>query len=156
AGLALLAIIPALLSTWRNRTSPTERSFWLALLVSILLSAAIVYADAGWRALHVTNIFVACFLASAFGVGGVIAVRRAPVRRWQWQVGATSIAAAAVLLSVAPMLSRAQALREIAAHAAFGPLGPNEEVVLGGRTITGFLVLPDGAARPTSIPALHV
>jgi hypothetical protein len=155
AGLAMLAILPALLSTWRNRTSLAERSFWLVLFASILLSAAIVYADAGWRALHVTNIFVACFLASAFGVAGAIAVRPVAARHRQWQIGAVSIAAAAVLAILAPVLSRAQAMLEIAAHPAFTPLAANEQVVLGGRAITGFLVVPDGSARPISVPALH-
>jgi hypothetical protein len=76
--------------------------------------------------------------------------------RWQWQVGATAIAAAAGLVVLAPVLARAQAMREIAAHSAFEPVGPHERIVLGGRSITGFLVLPDGSARPTSIPSLHL
>jgi hypothetical protein len=120
------------------------------------LSAAIVYADDGWRALHVTHALVACFLASAFGARGVVTIRHATPRPWQWQVGAASIAAAAALFLLAPMLSRAQALREIAAHPAFDRTGPNEQVVAGGRHITGFLVVADEAERPRSIPALHV
>jgi hypothetical protein len=156
AALALLATIPALVLAWRHRTSPAERLFWLALLASILLSAAIVYADAGWRALHVTNIFVAAFLASTFGVTG--AIRPSPVvaARWPWQLGATVIAAAAGLVVLAPVLAKAQAMREIAAHPAFEPVGPHERIVLGGGSITGFLVVPDGSTRPTSIPSLHL
>jgi hypothetical protein len=157
AGVAFLAIVPALVFTWRNRTSAAERSFWLALLASILLSAAIVYADAGWRALHVTNILVAGFLASAFGAAGtVVTLRPLGGGRWQWQIGAAGIAAATVLVVLAPVLSRAQAMREIAGHPAFDPPGPNERIVLGGRSITGFLVLPDAADRPTAVPSLHL
>src|SRR5262249_13581122 len=112
--------------------------------------------DAGWRALHVTNIFVAGFLASAFGVAGAITPRPVAVTRWQWQVGATAIAAAAVLVVLAPVVAGAQAEADVAAHPAFDPVGPHERIVLGGRSITGFLVLPDGSARPASIPSLHL
>jgi len=156
AGLATLATLPGLLFTWRHRASPSERWFWLALFLGILLSAAVVYADDGWRTLHVTHAFAACFLALAFAAPGVVSVPRSLRRRRQWKAGAATMGAMAVLLLLVPALSRAQLGREIAAHPPFGRVPANEDIVLGGRAVTGFLVVPDGGARPAAIPALSV
>jgi hypothetical protein len=156
AALALLATLPGLLFTWRRRASPSERWFWLALFLGIFLSAAVVYADDGWRTLHVTHAFAACFLALAFAAPGVVSLPHSPRWRGQWKAGAAAIGVMAVLLLLAPVLARAQLGGILAAHPPFGRAGPNEDIVLGGRAVTGFLVVPDGGDRPASIPALSL
>src|SRR5262249_22010413 len=154
AGLAMLATLPGLLSTFRHRATASERWFWLALFLGVLLSAAVIYADDGWRAMHVTHAFAACLLALAFAAPGVVSVPRSPRWRPQWKAGVAALGVMAVLLLLAPFLSRAQLGREIAAHPPFGRAGPSEDIVLGGRAVTGFLVV--AGDRPASIPALHV
>jgi hypothetical protein len=153
AGLAMLALLPGLLFAWRRRFRSTERWFWLAMIASIALSAALTFADDGWRIMHVTHAFEASLLAMAFAAPRVVVVHR--VRPMRWRVGAAMVVGMAVLLLLAPMLSRQQMRRAVAAHAPIGAAGANEHIVLGGRGLTGFLVVSDAAARPTDIPALH-
>ncbi len=65
--LVLLPLAVAIWFVWR-KVSATERSFWIAMLASLPLSAGIVMMADGWRLLHVTHLFVAAFLALGFAV----------------------------------------------------------------------------------------
>jgi len=156
AGLGMLALIPGLLYSWRKRASTAERSFWIALFVSVIMSAAIIYADDGWRALHVTHVFAACFWSLAFAVPGVMTSRNLAASPWRWQSGAALITVMAAIFLVVPVLAREMARRELAAHPSFRSLQANEVVVLGGRRVSGFLVVPDDEVLPTSVPALRI
>ena len=118
AGLGMLALVPGLLYAWRRRMSKAERCLWAGFFVSVLVSAAIIYADDGWRALHVTHVLAACFLASAFAAPGVLTIPNRVASRSSWQPGAVAMAVAAVLFLAVPMLARQQAQRELALHPA--------------------------------------
>src|SRR6185503_10282830 len=54
-----LLMVPGLVLAGR-RMRMAERLFWLAILASTSLSAAIIFADDGWRALYVTHVFLGC------------------------------------------------------------------------------------------------
>ncbi len=156
AGLGMLALVPGLLYAWRRRMSKAERWLWAGLFASVLVSAAIIYADDGWRALHVTHVLAAGFWSSAFASPGVVTALDRVGSRSSWRPGAVALAIAAVVLLAVPMLARQQALRELARHPALAPVQANERIVLGGRQVSGFLVVPDDAVLPASPPALRV
>jgi hypothetical protein len=133
-----------------------ELTFWILLLLSSAMSAAIILADDGWRALHVTHAFIVCFVAAGFSAPTVVCPRMAasPLR---WRYGALAIGAVAVLFVVGPGVSRAL----LAVHVSeYAPMGEKRAdgimVVPGGRFITGFQVIPDGVARPLNVPTLFV
>ena len=156
AGLAMLALLPGLLYSWHRRASTAEQSFWVVLFVSVIMSAAFIYADDGWRVLHVTHVFAACFWSLAFAAPGVVTSPNLAIWPRRWQSGAALIAVMAALFLVVPMLARELARRELGAHPSFSSLQPNEVVVLGGRHVSGFLVVSDDAVLPTSFPALRI
>src|SRR5581483_7109890 len=151
---ALPLFVPGLFLAWR-RMGRAERLFWIAVFASVTLSAALIFADDGWRALSVTHIYLACAIAFAFVAPGVPASERAAhasvaLERRQLRNILVAVAAVAALFILVPVLARAEATREKAALMATG----DEQIVFGGRQLTGFLVIADGAPRPLSTPAL--
>jgi hypothetical protein len=133
-----------------------ERLFWLAIIASTSLSAAIIFADDGWRALYVTHIFLGCLLAFAFVTPSRAVPAEAqaePRARWRWAPPALVVGAVAGLFLLVPMMTRAQAAGEARKLHAAAPL-PGERIVWGGPRLSGFIVVPDGAPRPTSAPTL--
>ena len=120
------------------------------------MSAAIILGDDGWRALHVTNAFIACLVAAGFSAPTVVCPRMAasPLR---WRYGALAIGAAAVLFVAGPGVSRALLAGHVSEYA---PMDEKRAagmmIVPGGRFITGFQVIPDGGARPLNVPTLFV
>lgn len=145
---ATLALMPLLWVVWRNRMPSLERSFWVTLGLSMVASAAIIFADDGWRAMHVTHVFAACFLALGFTSNPTL--ETAPLVRWQ--TGAAILTTAMVLFVAAPWLSHLQMKRTVEPTS----LNGNDHVIIGGRALTGFLVVPDGAPRAVSVPTLRV
>lgn len=150
--LVLLALLPGLIHVLRSRASWGERSFWLLLWVGVIASAAIVFEDGGWRALSVSNVLLAAFLALAFVAPGNVVARA----RDHWSVrpkqGILTIAIAAALFIVTPALARM--LDRIELPTDIGPPQINSRLVAGGRWPTGFLVLADGASRLISPPSM--
>ncbi len=155
AKLATLALLISLIVLHRLRGTRTESTFWILLFLSSAMSAAIILADDGWRALHVTNALIACFLAAGFSAPSVLAPRStAPPLRWQ--LGAGAIAVAAVLFVVGPTASRTLMSGEASKYRPTGNARTDESIVPGGRFITGFQVIPDGSSRPLHVPTLFV
>jgi hypothetical protein len=148
----MLAAIPGVI--YALRASATECTLWISISVGILLSAPIVLGADGWRTLAATHPFGACVVAMGFTSPGVVRVRFAPPMRPLWQAGAAVLALAATLFVSVPILSRALEHRGIQAHPPLQASKTDEHVVPGGRRLTGFLVLPDNASRPHTIPAL--
>jgi hypothetical protein len=151
--LAALFLLPGLWFVLRCRASFAERTLWPLLGVSILLSAAVIFADDGWRVLSATHPLIACFVALGFGAPGVVTLSRFPLH-WRWQSGAALVAITAGLCLVIPVLSHVLARRELASHARFVSAAPNEHVVAGGKKITGFIVMPDGTSPPVATASL--
>ena len=158
AWLLTLTLIPGLIYALVWRASSAERLLWLALAVSIPLSAAVVLSDDGWRVLYATHVLIACFFSLGFTAPGVVTIPNHMAHAWSWQRGAVVISTVIVLFIAIPGISRLLAMREVAAHPSFErPTNRNEEeIVLGGRRLTGFLVIPDAEPRPVAVPALHL
>jgi hypothetical protein len=138
-----------------RKSSATERSFWIAILGSIPLSAAIIMKADGWRLLTVTHLFVAAFLALPVAVPR-ISNRRKDLSGMRWQPAALALSAVMLVFIVLPALAHAFAVRDLRAHPpvpASAP--PHDEIVTGGRHMTGFLVVPDGETRPRSVPVMR-
>jgi hypothetical protein len=150
--LAALCLVPGLLYALRSRSSWTERAFWLALWVSVTLSATIVFGDAGWRNMHVTNALLAVFVALGFTAPGIVV---APARE-PWVVrsrnGMLIVTVASLLFIVTPALARV--FDRIELHSEFGSPQQGIHLVAGGRWPTGFLVIADGASRPVATASL--
>ena len=151
----ILAIVLAPLFHYLRNSSSAERSFWIAMLGSLPLSAAIVMKADGWRLLTVTHLFVAAFLALAFATPRIAEYdRRVLVTRWQ--PAAIALGAAMILFVIFPTLAHALALRELRARPPIPAPGPYDEIVTGGRRMSGFLVVPDGEAGSRSVPMMQV
>jgi hypothetical protein len=152
--LVLLPFLAGIFYVWRN-ASTVERSFWIAMLASLPISAGIVMMADGWRLLHVTHLFVAAFLALGFAAPQAGNGKR-PAPALKWQPGAAVLATSLLVFLVFPALAHAMALRELRAHPPIPPPGSHEEIVTGGPRMSGFLVISDEAPRPNAVPALHV
>ena len=151
--LFLPILLPAMFY-YLQKSCPTERWFWIAMLASIPLSAAIIMKADGWRLLIVTHLFIAAFIAVALAAPG-IAEQRKHVSIPRWQPAAMLLAGAMVVFVVFPALAHALALRELRAHPPIAAREPDEEIVTGGTRMSGFLVVPDGDAGPRSVPMMH-
>ena len=138
-----------------RRTSVTERWFWFAMLASIPPSAGVVMLADGWRLLHVTHLFVASFLALGFAPPQV-ANGTNPAPSLRWQQGAAALGASLLVFVAFPALAHAMAQWELQAHPPIHPPGAHEEIVTGGKRMSGFLVIPDLESYPRTVPALHV
>jgi hypothetical protein len=149
-----LMLLPGLFYTLRYRASFAERSLWLTLGISIALSAAVILADDGWRALTATFPFVACFAALGFSAPGAVVVHATrPV--WKWEMGVVGIVVAVILFLFIPLLSHVLAWKQPDAPSRFMN-SANEHIVPGEGRISGFIVIPDGASESLSIPTLHL
>jgi hypothetical protein len=151
--LVSLALLPGIVYALKNRSSDLERSFWLTLLVSAALSAAIIMKD-GRRVMLVTDAFMAWLLALGFSAPTVLTLRDDTLPRWRWQTGAAVLVTIAAVFLLVPAFSRALVEREIASHAPVGPFAEDKHIVAGGGQISGFLVIADEAKTGTGVPAL--
>src|SRR5262249_53676624 len=147
AQLVVFALAAFAFFTNRFRWCSTAPVFWVIVLVSTEMAAAIVLNDDGWRALHVTNILIGCLLALGFATPAAPAsLPVAPL--WRWQAGAVVATCTIALFLTIPYVSHTLMLREIARHPPIAKETGDTHVVLGGRFITGFVVMPDGTDRP--------
>src|SRR5262249_47263166 len=150
----LLPIVLAAIFYYLRHCSVAERWFWIAMLASMPLSAAIVMKADGWRLLTVTHLFVAAFLALAIAAPRITDYKKVvPVMRWQ--PAAVALAAVMLIFVVFPALAHALALHELRAHPPIPARGPHDEIVTGGRRMSGFLVVPDGELGPRSVPVMQ-
>lgn len=130
-----------LLLVYAFRASWTERLFWGLTVPAVWFSAMLIMADDGWRVLQVSHAFLALLIACAIGAPAA-AVAASPtdlsIRRCVAIVGLVLL-----MMAGAPALSYALfgAERDLRAEL---PSGESQEVLFGGRRITGVLVVPDG------------
>ena len=150
---AEIMMIPAIWFVLRHRASSAERTFWIVLCTSIILSSAFFVGDDGWRLLTATHPLLACLLAFGFCAPAAVTLP-ASRDRWQWQRGGGILVLSAVLFLLVPSLSHTLARREIAAHSPLPAVGSDEAIVLGSGRITGFVIIADGATPPRSVPSL--
>lgn len=153
--LASLAVLTSLVLLYRVRGTLLEGTFWALVFVSSAMSAAIIMADDGWRALHVTNALIACFFSAGFSAPGVQALRSS-APPLSWRSGALAIVVVVMLFVAGPSVSRGLMSGEPAKYAPAGAALADENIIPGERFITGFQVIPDGPTRPLNVPTLFV
>jgi hypothetical protein len=105
-GIALIAFLRHL---WRSAW--TERLFWLAAIAGVLLSAPVVYGDAGLRGLGASFPFLGGLLAVGLGHGPRRPPRARLVESRTASVSALAAAALVVIALVGPAIAYAAAAR---------------------------------------------
>ena len=148
--LALAGVVGVL----RHRREQHERTFWAVSAAALLMSAPWVIFDDGWRVLCGGFVLIAVFLALGF---------TSP-----WPARPTAAAQIATLSRITTyalgLVLTAMLIAPWAAHRldplnkqrwAREPVAVDEVVMLAGRFLSGFLVVPDAAALPPAIPAFH-
>jgi len=150
----LILLVPGWIYLAKQERSVPIRSFGFVLLVSTVLSAAIMFGSDGLRDMHVTHPFVAMIFATGFAAPLSL---RVPDERpiLSWRSGAGAIGALIFTLLLGPALIT-HVIRSTSAFASNFELNHEDlRIVPGGRFITGFLVLPDATDLPREEPALH-
>jgi hypothetical protein len=136
---------------WNHRER-NELSFWVLILASIVASAPIVIFDDGWRIICTSFVLLALLLSSGFATpitefGSVENPKPAP----GWAIG--GLVATAVLCFVAPAIAYKTDLLDSRRYRSV-EIGQNEDVFLGGRFQTGFVVLADDAIPLKNVPSI--
>lgn len=147
----LAASLAGLFMAWRQRAEG-EVWFWVLLFGSMTASALVIFADAGWRAMHATWPFVALFMS--FGFMSPVSSRAAGPPLISPRGASCLIATLVILTAGVPAIARAwpgAELRHIARQTHLGR--PDSELIVG-RTVTGFVVTPDGTPRPLNVPSI--
>lgn len=139
----------------RHRREKHEGKFWLLFIVGLAASAPFVIFDDGWRVMCVSFVVLALLLASGFASplhqpAASPSTQAHGVRKGHL----SALALVAVLCVGVPTLVYQRdwlSIRKIPPQ----ELAKNEEIFLGTRRMSGFLVVPDGQALPKQVPAIH-
>jgi hypothetical protein len=139
----------------RHRRERHELTFWLLFLAGFSASAPFVIFDDGWRVLSASLVVLSLLLASGFSSPLYQCVNEAEPREglMQWYRSA-SLVFVAILCLVVPMVSfKYDQLGRLDIPQL--ELREDEELFLGTRRMSGFLVMPDGKSLPQQVPAIH-
>jgi hypothetical protein len=144
AGLALVL---------RRRARMPEATFWALLWAGIILSSSIVYFDDGARTLAASQPLIALFFAIGMSNPALQAVEL-PGNERPVRYGAIGLALVAILFLCLPWV--AYRLSPTQAYGTVAQSAPDEALVLGGRRMSGFLVVADDQPLRHDIPTLHL
>jgi hypothetical protein len=136
-----------------RRARPSERGFWLLLVGSVMLSAPVVIFDDGWRALVASYPALGMLMALAFSTSAGPLEQRAGAGGIPFAAGVAGITLIGMLL--APLLNHhldPLGLRDLDAPLAGEPA--DESIILGGRALSGIVVVPDDTA-PSALHAVR-
>lgn len=146
----VLALIPGWIFLMTRRERSRDILFFLIVSGSVVLSAAFVFFDDGGRVLMVTHVFIALMLV--LGLSTPIARRAdSQVPAISARTATVAVVASILVTAFAPVVSRAVAWSPPYVVSSRGDI----HFVPPIPTLTGFLVIPDGAPRPSNVPALH-
>jgi hypothetical protein len=127
-------------------------SFWLTVFVSTVVSASFIFGDDGRRTLQVTYAFLAALFA--LGFASPAAARRADnTVIASWRLGAGAIVL--TLLAFAGATFAMQLHFDIAGNREASRNDSNHIGILGAPSLAGFLVIPDGSTRTSSLPTIE-
>jgi hypothetical protein len=151
----VLAFLPGLIFYLRRNRAHGEASFWLLMFASMTASAMIIMRDDGFRVLFVTWPFVALFFSLAFAPPAAVPPPAGTPAQLSIRGGALLISLMVCAIVVAPGIIRIWPGKELQglARTANSP-GTKQDIVIG-RTLTGFVVVPDADPLPKSVPAIH-
>ncbi|MDQ8730494.1 hypothetical protein [Bradyrhizobium sp. LHD-71] len=149
--LTVLALLPGWIYFVFARKRLLETTFFLTVLASVILSAAIAFRDDGGRVLTVTHPFVALILALGLSSPTNRTDPRPTPESWQPLAAGLVVASLLIIVPVIVRLSSRPAERVIAINSrdASSPL------VLSRPALTGFLVQPNGSPLRRDVPSLH-
>jgi hypothetical protein len=136
-----------------RRAKAVELAFWALLWASIIASTAIVYLDSGQRTIAVSQPLIVLFFA--IGLSGPARGRERAIPHARWtRYGSLGLIVATVLFICIPWI--AHRLSPAATMTGYSLLVTKDEaVVFGGRRMSGFLVIEDGAPLRHDVPTLH-
>lgn len=130
---AMLVLLPGMaVHFWRSRWS--ERLFWPLLFIGLAISVGFIFATDGWRVLYATHPLIALFC-----VLGLRSSPRSGAAALNPKYALSALSAAAAALIATPFLLHV-----------FMATKPTD--TFSSRAITGFVVIPDGAAAPKNAP----
>jgi hypothetical protein len=133
---------------------PIELRFWALFWISIIASASIIYLDDSPRTLAASQPWIALFLA--IGLSGPVSAPSTILPRRSSRYGWIALVTAAVLFVAVPWLNhRFSPIPEMARGGMDIGLKPGEAAVFGGRRVTGFLVVEDGAPLRRDVATVH-
>ena len=150
-----LAVIGGIFRVMRYQRERHEGTFWLLFLIGLAASVPFVIFDDGWRVLCASFVILSLLLASGFTSplhkpADESAPRAAMTQKYRFG----SLMFVAVLCLIVPMLAhKYDRLNRL--NFPQIELGADEEMFLGTRRMSGFLVIPDGQALPRQVPAIH-
>lgn len=154
-GYGLLLLVPGLIFTLSRKQARGELLFWFLMLASMAASAAIILQDDGWRAMSVTWPLVALLLSLGCTSPTTAGLEREFKPLMTIRVGSVLILSFVVAMVAAPVTARLWLARDAQSLSKLAASTSDQGATLVGRTLTGFLVLPDGVALPKQTPAIH-
>ncbi|MES2196613.1 MAG: hypothetical protein V4517_19500 [Pseudomonadota bacterium] len=140
-----------------RRAAAPELAFWALLWISIVTSASIVFVDDGPRTLAASHPLIALFFAIGFSRAGLTPGEpsKASSPTSLSRYGTLGLIVAAALFFCIPWAAhRFSPNGALAADGLSAKQG--EAIVFGGRRMSGFLVVEDGAPLRHDIPTLHL
>lgn len=125
-----------------------ETLFWLFSMPAILVSSAFVYFDDGMRVMTGSYPLIAALAVSGLFTQNIQSVTEITRSTRMWWGG---LATAVVLLLSIPWIEHQVARPAVTARAV-----PNQQLVFGGRRMSGFLVVADDQPLRKDVPSLHL
>jgi hypothetical protein len=122
---------------------------------SLIGSAALIFADDGWRVMHSTWPFVALFISFGFTypLRSRSAMSREPLI--SARAGASLITVLIAFIVAAPAVARAWPGAELMRSAQADRRHSGQSGIFEGRSVTGIVVVADDVVVPDSVPGLH-
>ncbi|MBR1142363.1 hypothetical protein [Bradyrhizobium sp. AUGA SZCCT0431] len=130
------------------RAFGAETLFWLFSMLAIWVSSAFVYYDDGMRVMTGSYPLIATLVVSGLFTRDIQTVTEMERPARQWWGG---LAAALLLLLSIPWIEHRVSRPAITAKAV-----PNQQLVFGGKRISGFLVVADDQPLRKDVPSLHL
>jgi hypothetical protein len=132
-----------------------QARFWAFFFVTLAGSAALIFADDGWRTMHSTWPFVALFFSLGFTSPLTTPWENSTEPLISARAGASLVVVLVALTIVAPAIARFWPGAELMRTAQAGEPRSDQSLILEGRSVTGFLVVPDNTMLPDRVPAIH-
>ena len=149
----LLLLIPGWMYLFTKPGRSLLVSFALAIIISSILSAAVVWTSDGTRTMIVAYVFLAFFASIGFSAPGSFIPME--IGALSWRRSAFALIATLCLLAAIPPIQGAT-VRWASKFPPASPGGPNISIIPGKPVLTGFAVVPDGWRRENDIPSLNL
>ncbi|RXG94487.1 hypothetical protein [Bradyrhizobium zhanjiangense] len=136
-----------------RRAKAIELTFWALLWTSIVASSAFIYFDDGARALAASQPMMALFFALGLSSRTWAATDSSPHSRLS-RNGFVGLVVVAALFVCVPWAVHHVLAEKV--DSASNPISQKESLVLGGRRMSGFLVVEDNQPLRADIPSVHL